>query len=155
MQSLPSIVVALINGQNKCVALKRLYLKHNCEDVELNNIQYEIVASNREKFKISNTIMGVYASSFVSIMKLSDAGSEEFNKDIFESFWDICNQRTIHLLNKIRKNQEFEFNSFYEEYVNKPQDQPFPGNCYSLSLSNIEVMKNVSSNKLRIVQHYL
>ena len=140
-----------------CLAFKTLYKRYAVDDLASQiKFQYFQLASIREKIGISNTQMGVYSAVYHGVINVSESDySEIVNDGNFKPFWSMADEASVKLAESLKRNDEI---VFYDEIVplmGALNDGSYDETNLNFVMSNIGVMRNTSSQALRIKQHYL
>ena len=132
-----------------CKSLKATYLKYGIDDIPLDNFQMVLASALRDRLKVSYTQMGCYIANLML----------RFGADQFEEgdFWK--NAETL-------SNQIHHYLEFNEDIVDPDVVRPFyemadnghdfsKHDTYNTALTNIGVMKNTSTELIKITEHYM
>ncbi|CAF0843296.1 unnamed protein product [Brachionus calyciflorus] len=115
-------------------------------NIKQQRCQFIILASVREKLGIDNSYGGVFSSEVNQCL--------DFDLNI-NNFWDFVEKQSLELHDSIRKNLDIKiFEKTDESWENILQNKYDEGFLNGI-ISNLGVMSSTSSDKIKVVEHYV
>ena len=132
-----------------CLSMKKLFKKYEVNDIDFNNMKYEVLASLRDKFGVSESQMGVYSIVVESSINFNDLNSR--------NFWKMAETQSKMLHEKLKNNEDIH-NVDCREAIDILNDGELNlGLCNMFAFSNIGRInyKNSLDMPIKLKQHFI
>jgi hypothetical protein len=132
-----------------CLSLKKMFKKYEVNDIDFNNMKYEVLASLRDKFGVSESQMGVYSVAVENSIQLNELNSK--------TFWKIAEIQSKMLHEKLKNNEDIH-NVDCRETIDILNDgESNLGVCNMFAFSNIGRInyKNKDDTPIKLYQHFI
>jgi hypothetical protein len=132
-----------------CFSMKKLFKKYEVNDIDFNNMNYEVLASLRDKFGVSESQMGVYSVALESQINLNELNSK--------SFWKITEKQSIMLHERLKKNEDVYYVDCRQTIDILNGGELNLGVCNMFAFSNIGRIdyKNNGDLPIKLKQHFI